>query len=225
METGERHNRQTSGYYRDEFGRIARFYDMGLRLAFKLIGGEDAFRQAIVEVAEIHPGNSALDVSCGTGTLALLMAERAGPGGKVTATDLAEKMLAIARGKDRAGKVDFVHANSEDLPFDDASFDRVTSSLAIHEMNRQGRANALAEMYRVLCSGGRLAVADLRKPDSLMTRIGMGVVTLGETHTLPDLWEHGLDREIEEAGFVINGRRVAGKGFFEIIGAEKQPGA
>jgi ubiquinone/menaquinone biosynthesis C-methylase UbiE len=209
--------REISGYYRDEFGRLARFYDRGLAAAFRLVGGEGSFRRAIVTAADIHPGQAVLDVNCGTGTLALMMADRVLPGGRVTGTDLAEKMLEVARRKAGGAGPEFVLANAEILPFDDGSFDRVTCSLAVHEMNREGRRNALAEMRRVLVPGGRLVIADLRRPDSWRTRLGMALVRLNETDTLTDMWRRGLDREMEAAGFGIIRRQQAGRGFFEIL--------
>lgn len=212
-----------SGYYRDEFGRMARFYDAGLKFLFRLIGGEAAFRRAIVAAADIREGDAVLDVNCGTGTLALCLAAAAGPGGRVAGIDLAERMLAVARSKDPEGRVQFIHANAEEMPFEDSSFDRSTSSLAIHEMNRQGRKNALSEIRRVLRANGLLVVADLRPPDTLLTRLGMGVLRLWETETLTDMWSRDLAREIESAGFHVTSRGEEGRGFLEIITARNLP--
>lgn len=222
----EQHRRQLSGYYREEFGKVARFYDFGVRQAFKWIGGEVMFRCGIVEAADVHPGQAVLDVACGTGTLAQLLAGCAGPGGQVTGIDLSEPMLGVARHKAaaqglRPPQLEFIQANAEELPFDDDSFDRATASLAIHELNRQGRDNALAEMQRVLKPGGMIVIADMRPPDTLITRLGMRVVRLGETDTLPDLWQAGLYRELGRAGFSQRRRRIVGRGFFEIVTGRK----
>ncbi len=215
-----------SGYYREEFGRIARFYDFGVRQSFRWIGGELAFRCGIVAAADVHGGHRVLDVACGTGTLARLLAESAGPGGRVTGVDMSERMLAVARRKAEAKglgppQIEFIQANAENLPFADAGFDRVTASLAIHEMNRQGRMNALAEMQRVLKPGGLAVIGDMRGPDTPLTRLGMRIVKLEETDTLSDMWDDGLYRELGRAGFSSRRRRIAGKGFLEIIVARK----
>lgn len=211
----------TSGYYRDEFGRIGRFYDFGIRTAFKWIGGEAVFRRGIVAAAGVHPGHNVLDVSCGTGTLAAMLAERVTPGGRVTGIDLSPGMLAVAERKVDREDVDFIVANAEDLPFDDGDFDRVTISLAAHEMNREGRRNALSEMHRVLKPGGLAVVADMRPPDTWFARAGMKVVGLVETETLTDMWESGLFREVGATGFVDRRRMIAGRGFFEIVVGRK----
>lgn len=211
----------TSGYYRDEFGRLARYYDVGVRSAFRWVGGEIAFRCGIVELADVKAGQHVLDVSCGTGTLVSLLASCAGPDGRVVGIDLSEEMLEMARKKNQSRQVEFILANAEDLPFEDASFDRVTISLAIHEMNRQGRRNALAEMMRVLKPGGLVVAADLRRPDTGFTRLGMRFVRLAETDTLTDLWQVGLAHEVIGAGFGDIRRHIAGRGFFEIIVGRK----
>lgn len=213
--------RSTSGYYRDEFGRLARFYDFGVRNAFRLAGGERAFRSGIVAAAELKPGQRVLDLSCGTGTLVGMVGERVGLEGRAVGIDFSEEMLAVARQKHAAANVEFIQANAEDLPFEDGTFDRVTISLAIHEMNREGRRNALAEMHRVLQRGGLVVVADMRKPDNALTRLGMKFVGLVETETLTDLWDDSLYREIGAAGFKDRRRQLVGHGFFEIVVARK----
>jgi len=210
-----------SGYYRDEFGRLSRLYDFGIRNAFRWVGGEIAFRCGIVEAADVRAGNHVLDVACGTGTLLALLAACAGPDGRAVGVDMSGEMLEVARQKVRMAQVEFLKANAEALPFEDASFDRVTASLAIHEMNRKGRENALAEMLRVLRPGGLLALADLRRPDTLKTRLGMRFVKLAETDTLDDMWSDGLWREMGEAGFKDLRRHISGRGFFEVIVGRK----
>ncbi len=212
---------ETSGYYREEFGRIARFYDFGLRNAFRWIGGEIVFRCGIVELADVGPGQHVLDVACGTGTLLALLAACTGPDGRAVGVDMSEKMLEVGRSKITLSQVEFIQANAEDLPFDDGCFDRVTASLAIHEMNRKGRHNALAEMLRVLKPGGLAVLADLRRPDTGKTKLGMRFVRMAETDTLTDLWSDGLYREFAEAGFTGLRRHISGRGFFEIIAGKK----
>ncbi len=211
----------TSGYYRDEFGRLASFYDFGVKNAFRWIGGEIGFRCGIVEAADVRPGHHVLDVACGTGTLLALLAACAGPDGRAVGIDMSEQMLQMGRQKVKMSQVEFIQANAEDLPFADESFDRATASLAIHEMNRPGRANALAEMHRVLKPGGLAVLADLRRPDTIPTKLGMRVVRMLETDTLTDMWSHGLYREVMEAGFSGVTRHIAGRGFFEVLVGEK----
>jgi len=109
----------------------------------------------VAEAAGIAPGQDVLDVACGTGVLAREAARRVQPGGTVTGLDRNDGMLAVARRK--APGIDWRHGLAEQLPFEDGRFDAVVSQFGL--MFFEDRARALAEMWRVLKPGGRLAVA------------------------------------------------------------------
>ena len=108
----------------------------------------------MVDAVGPSPGERALDVACGTGVLARELANRLG-GTNVTGIDINEGMLAVAR--TRAPEIQWRNAQADALPFDDARFDAVTCQFGL--MFFPDRAAALAEMWRVLKPGGRLAVA------------------------------------------------------------------
>lgn len=209
--------RELSGYYRNEFNRLALVYDFGIRTTFRVIGGEAAFRRAIAGALDVQPAQRVLDVGCGTGTLLKLLAPQAGASGHLTGVDLSTGMLEVARAKLAGLPAELVLANAEDLPFPDASFDRVTTSLAVHEMTVTGRLNTLKEMRRVLKPGGIAAVAEMRPPDTWYLRLGARFMGLVETETLTEMWRSGLFRELGEAGFSERRRRITGHGFFEIV--------
>jgi SAM-dependent methyltransferase len=110
--------------------------------------------QRLVDVAEVPPGGSVLDVACGTGVVARTAADRVGPAGSVVGLDLNEAMLAVAQRirpdlKWQAG-------DACALPFDDDSFDVVLSQAAL--MFFADRVMALREMGRVAGEHGRVAV-------------------------------------------------------------------
>jgi SAM-dependent methyltransferase len=109
----------------------------------------------VAEAAEVVPGERVLDVACGTGILARLAHERAGPRGAVVGLDVSRAMLAVAR--DLAPDITWQHGSAEALPFADQSFDAVVSQFGL--MFFPDRARALREMLRVLVAGGRLIVA------------------------------------------------------------------
>ena len=109
----------------------------------------------LAEVAGIKPGDRVLDVACGTGILARDAADRVGPTGRVIGFDLNDGMLAVAR-RLRA-EIDWRQGDAGRLPFEDSAFDVVMSQFAL--MFFPERVAALREMWRVLASRGRLAVA------------------------------------------------------------------
>jgi SAM-dependent methyltransferase len=109
----------------------------------------------LATAAEIQSGNEVLDVACGTGVLTREVAWRVGPSGTVIGLDLDPGMIAVAR----AGRPDlwWLEGSAEKLPFPDASFDAVVSQFGL--MFFPDRRQALAEMWRIVKPGGRLAVA------------------------------------------------------------------
>lgn len=112
------------------------------------------FAPMLAEAAGIEPGESVLDVACGTGIAALAAAELAGPTGRVAAIDINPGMLAVARRK--SGTIDWIEAPAERLPFADAAFDVVLNQFAL--MFLADRTRALSEMTRVTRPGGRIVL-------------------------------------------------------------------
>ena len=115
----------------------------------------DQFAPRMTTALQLRPGDSVLDVACGTGVLAREAARRVSPGGSVTGVDRNEGMLAVAHRT--APGIAWRSALAEALPFEGASFDAVGCQFAL--MFFEDRTAALEEMWRVLRPGGRLAVA------------------------------------------------------------------
>jgi ubiquinone/menaquinone biosynthesis C-methylase UbiE len=143
--------------------RWASYYDFMVNVT--TLGHAGMLRRMTVDNALIQPGNSVLDVGCGTGEVALLAKTRT-QAGKVYGIDPAPEMIAVARSKATRKKleIDFRVGVIESLPFPDASIDVVTSSLMMHHLPDDLKARALAEVYRVLKPGGRLLIADFMRP-------------------------------------------------------------
>jgi SAM-dependent methyltransferase len=104
-------------------------------------------------------GRSILDVGCGDGTLAMLLAHEGA--GRVTGCDPDPRMVAKAMAATRRESIDLAVARSQALPFPDGSFDIVTCITVLTFVSDAG--NAIREMARVLRPGGRLVIGDLGK--------------------------------------------------------------
>jgi ubiquinone/menaquinone biosynthesis C-methylase UbiE len=127
-----------------------------------LLGRERAFRDRLVRLARLEPGQSVLDIGCGTGTLAVAAKRRVGPLGSVHGIDASPEMIARARTKARKAGVDvtFTRGVVEGLPFPDEHFDAVLSTLMLHHLPRAAREQCVREIRRVLKPGGRVLAVD-----------------------------------------------------------------
>ena len=150
------------------FHALTRLYDPVVALTTR----EKTFKRALIAQARLRPGLRVLDLASGTGTLAIWM-KQAEPAAGISGVDGDAAIIAIARGKaDAAGlDIDWNAGFSTALPFATASFDRVTSSLFFHHLQRADKARSFAEALRVLKPGGELHVADWGAPHWRLMRL------------------------------------------------------
>jgi ubiquinone/menaquinone biosynthesis C-methylase UbiE len=116
-------------------------------------------------LARMQPGDTVLDVGCGTGTLAMEVARRVGRAGRVAGVDPGTEQIARARSKAarRNVPIEFQIGVIEQLAFPDQTFDVVLSTLMMHHLPNTLKRQGLAEIARVLKPGGHLVIADFKR--------------------------------------------------------------
>jgi arsenite methyltransferase len=113
-------------------------------------------------VADLHEGETVLDLGSGAGADVLISARRVAPSGKAIGLDMTDEMLELARANAReagVANVEFVKGYIEDLPLPDASVDVIISNCVINLSADKQRV--IGEVARVLRPGGRFAVSDV----------------------------------------------------------------
>jgi ubiquinone/menaquinone biosynthesis C-methylase UbiE len=151
--------------------------------------------ELVVERSGLEPGMELLDVACGTGNATIPAARE---GARVTGLDFSPDLLSIARERaaDAMVEVDWTEGDAQELPFDDARFDRVISVFG--HMFAPDHGRTAAEMQRVCRPGGTIAVACWTPEGSIgrMFRTLAELVPPPPGGTPPILW--GTEEHIRE---------------------------
>jgi len=142
------------------FASIASRYDRANTVLSA--GVHHLWRRKAVRHSGAKAGDRVLDCATGTGDLAIAFRKAAGRNGRVIGTDFVPEMIAHARAK--APDIDFDVADVTRLPYDDASFDIASISFGIRNVNEPRKG--IAEMARVVRSGGRVIVLEFGQPRS-----------------------------------------------------------
>ena len=140
------------------FHSVARKYD--LMNDVMSAGLHRTWKRFAVEISGVKSGDKVLDVAGGSGDLSRLFNKKVGPTGQVILTDINASMLAVGRDRliDDGASVPTLQCDGEKLPFPDNHFDCVIVAFGLRNMTHKDKA--LAEMRRVLKTGGRLLVLE-----------------------------------------------------------------
>jgi ubiquinone/menaquinone biosynthesis C-methylase UbiE len=180
------------------FPALTRLYDPVVGLTSR----ERRFKELLVDQAAPEAGQRILDLGCGTGTLAIQVKQRQ-PDADVVGLDADPAMLSQAREKaGRAGvELTLTEGMSNELPFEDGSFDRVLSTLFFHHLDPEPKRQTVREIARVLRKGGELHVADWGRPsDPVMAVAFLGIRLLDGFENTAENARGELPAIFEEAG-------------------------
>jgi len=153
----------------DLFAKIAPRYDLINDL--QSFGLHRYWKNRLLKLANVKPGERALDVCCGTGDISIGLAKL---GADVTGLDFSEPMLSVAESRVQSlkskvvGAPKFLAGDAQNLPFADSSFEIVTVGYGLRNLPSLERG--LEEMFRVAKPGGRILVLDFGKPDNALWR-------------------------------------------------------
>lgn len=155
---------------KSEMEKIAPTYDAYMRKM--TFGREAALREMTVRLAQVKPGDSVLEVGCGTGSLTLAAKRQAGPSGMVAGIDIIPVMIELSQRKAEQAREEIIFQNGSvtGIPFPDNQFDVVMGSFMIFHMSEDTRRKGIAEIYRVLKPRGRLLLLDLAMPKPWLQR-------------------------------------------------------
>lgn len=163
---------------------------------------------------EPRPDDRLLDVGCGSGAAVRAAAPSVD---RAVGVDLSEGMIARARGLAGATpNVEFLVADAEALPFEDATFSVLLCTTSFHHYPSPERA--VGEMARVLMPGGRIVIADMVS-DRLIMRLVDQLLRRTQRSHVGCQRSSGLASLLAGAGFAVSITRPLFHGFFAVVAA------
>ena len=201
---------------REQLGAV--IYDIGARAIFSPLSGIDLLRKRTLDALQIRPGNSVLELGCGSGALTEMLIRR---GASVVGVDQSEVMLRRARR--RAPQATFIHADILDFKCAQ-KFDQVLIAFVLHHMDAEARVYTLVLARAALKPGGLVAVLDWTKPDTKALRwLLHGLLAAVEPRSALDWIENGFDTHLKQADLVSIESRTLAMGVAKVVVARTNP--
>ena len=181
------------------------------------VGGENRFHQLPLQGLTLTPDTRILDLCCGGGQATQFLVQKSQ---KVTGLDASP--VALKRAALIAPQADYVQAMAESMPFADAEFDLVHTSVALHEMTPEQLRQILQEVYRVLKPNGIFTFIDLHRPHNFLFWPPLAIfLWLFETETAWQLIQTDLTMILTAVGFRDCQTRDYAGGSLQVIQSQK----
>lgn len=146
------------------FHSVAKNYDLMNDLMS--VGIHRLWKYFTIELSQVRPGQSVLDLAGGSGDLTRMLAKKIGANGHVVLADINAAMLGVGRSRlvddGLCGNINYVQANAECLPFADNQFHCITMAFGLR--NVTDKDAALRSIYRVCKPGGKIMVLEFSTP-------------------------------------------------------------
>lgn len=173
-----------------------------------------------LEIANVQPGETVLDLGSGGGLDCFLAAKKAGPGGRAIGVDMTPEMIALAKenaAKVGATNVEFRQGFLEQLPVEDGTVDVIISNCVVNLS--PDKDSVFREAFRVLKPGGRVAISDMVSRVTLPQIVRANIASWASC-VAGAITEKEYIAKMEAAGFV-DVKNVAGHGGFELVYSAK----
>jgi len=148
---------------------MTQFYDPLIQWGMQ----EKKLKMHLVNQAALQPGDTVMDLACGTGTLALLIRQSLSHV-QVIGVDADPEIVAIAKEKMKKKHINhilFKEGFSDQFPFSNHMFQHIFSSLFIHHLTLEKKRKTFEEVHRTLKSGGQFHILDFDKPQNGLMRV------------------------------------------------------
>src|SRR4051794_34783048 len=183
------------------FGVLTPLFDM----ATALLGFGGRCAEQVAGLADVRPGDSVLDLGCGTGRVLAALANRQ-QSARFVGVDPDPRVLAIARRRleEVGATVELRRGYAHELAFSAGTFDLVLSTLVFHPLPDDTKRATIAEVARVLRPGGRFLLIDFSRPETVVPRtlLRLGSVFDGRANLRANLAGR-LPLMLHEAGFQV----------------------
>jgi demethylmenaquinone methyltransferase/2-methoxy-6-polyprenyl-1,4-benzoquinol methylase len=149
------------------FNRIAPMYNQ--LNDWLSLGQHRVWKKMTVTWSNARPGNTCLDLCCGSGDLAIALSQQVGPSGYVFGVDFSPQQLAIAQHREKpflipSSPISWVEGDALNIPFPPNTFDAATMGYGLR--NVTNIPLSLQELHRVLKKGAKAAILDFHRPDN-----------------------------------------------------------